>query len=152
MNTTAKIVIIIVLLAAIGGVIAVKINASHRLGADANAAAAPSVDPAPPQPAKALPQLIDLGATTCIPCKAMAPILEQLKHDFDGRFGVTFIDVWQEPAAGEAYGVQLIPTQIFFDAQGKELFRHVGFFSREQILATWKDLGFDFEPPAETSP
>jgi len=90
-----------------------------------------------------LPRLVDLGAGKCIPCKKMAPILEELKKDYAGRIEVEFIDVWKNPDAGKAYNVEMIPTQIFYDASGKELFRHVGFFGREDILAQWKELGVD---------
>ncbi|GMW02772.1 MAG: hypothetical protein AMXMBFR84_39080 [Candidatus Hydrogenedentota bacterium] len=91
----------------------------------------------------ALPKLIDLGAGKCIPCKAMAPILEALKSEFHGSFEVQFIDVWENPGAGEQYGIQLIPTQIFYDASGMERFRHEGFYSRDDILAKWKELGVE---------
>ena len=88
-----------------------------------------------------LPKLVDLGANKCIPCKAMAPILEELKKEYTGKLEVEFIDVWKNPDAGKPYKVQMIPTQIFFDASGKELFRHTGFFGKEDILAKWKELG-----------
>jgi len=93
----------------------------------------------------ALPRLVDLGATKCIPCKKMAPILESLKKDFQGKMEVEFIDVWENPDAGKAYAIKLIPTQIFFDAEGNELFRHQGFYSREDILGKWKELGVNLE-------
>ena len=92
-----------------------------------------------------LPRLLDLGATRCIPCKMMAPILEELKKEYAGRMDVEFIDVWQNPDAGKQYGIEMIPTQIFFDASGKELFRHVGFFGKEDILGKWKELGVDLD-------
>jgi thioredoxin 1 len=76
----------------------------------------------------------------------MAPILDELRKDFAGQFEVVFIDVWQNPQEGEKYDIQMIPTQIFYDAAGKELFRHQGFFSRDDILATWKANGFSFNP------
>lgn len=91
----------------------------------------------------ALPKLLDLGANKCIPCKAMAPILEELKKDYAGKLEVEFIDVWKNPDAGKPYKIQMIPTQIFFDASGKELFRHTGFYGRDDILAKWKELGVD---------
>lgn len=92
---------------------------------------------------KKLPKLIDLGADKCIPCKKMAPILEKLKEELKGKVDVEFIDVWKNPDAGQKYSIQLIPTQIFFDAEGKEAFRHVGFFSREDILAQLRKMGAD---------
>jgi thioredoxin 1 len=108
---------------------------------------APASSPATPASAssetKPLPRLLDLGAGKCIPCKMMAPILEELKKEYAGRLEVTFIDVWQNPDAGKAYGIEMIPSQIFYDADGRELFRHTGFFGKEDILAKWKELGVD---------
>jgi thioredoxin 1 len=92
-----------------------------------------------------LPRLVDLGADKCIPCKMMAPILEELKKDYDGTINVEFIDVWKEPDRAKEYGISIIPTQIFFDASGKELFRHEGFFSKEDILGKWKEFGINLE-------
>jgi thioredoxin 1 len=91
----------------------------------------------------ARPRLLDLGATTCIPCKKMAPVLEELRTEYEGRLDVEFVDVWKMPSVANQYGVQSIPTQIFFDASGKELFRHVGFFGKDEILNKWVELGVD---------
>ncbi len=96
---------------------------------------------------RALPQLIDLGANKCIPCKAMVPILDELKQSHSDQFQVTFIDVWKDKDSGQRYKVRIIPTQIFFSADGEELFRHEGFLSREEILDTWKQLGVTLQEP-----
>ena len=101
----------------------------------------PEDSAAAPAEESALPRLLDLGADKCVPCKMMAPILEELKTEFVGTFAVEFIDVWKNPDAAIPYGIKVIPTQIFFSAEGKELFRHQGFFSREDILAKWTELG-----------
>lgn len=93
---------------------------------------------------QALPRLVDLGADRCIPCKAMAPILVELRAEYAGRMQVDFIDVWKDPGAGDPYQIYAIPTQIFFGADGKELARHEGFISKADILATWKRVGVDF--------
>lgn len=98
------------------------------------------------EPAK-LPRLVDLGADKCIPCKMMAPVLADLKTNYVGRLEVEFIDVWKKPDAGKPYKIKLIPTQIFFGADGQERFRHEGFFSKEDILAKWKELGVDLGDP-----
>jgi len=90
---------------------------------------------------QALPRLVDLGAHACIPCRMMAPILTQLQKEYSSVFETEFIDVWQNPEAGQRYGIRVIPTQIFFDAEGRELYRHEGFFSREDILAAWERFG-----------
>lgn len=88
-----------------------------------------------------LPRLLDLGADKCVPCRMMAPILADLKNQYAGRMTVEFIDIWENPGAGEKYAVEMIPTQIFFNAEGRELFRHTGFLAKEDILAKWKELG-----------
>ena len=90
-----------------------------------------------------LPRLIDLGATKCIPCKEMAPILEELAETKKEYFEVLFFDVWENLDKGYEYGVRIIPTQIFFAANGEELYRHIGFYSREQILSKWREFGID---------
>jgi thioredoxin 1 len=109
---------------------------------DGAASREPSARVAVPS-AKAVPRLVDLGAGKCIPCKAMAPILEQLRADYAGRMDVVFVDVWQRPEEARTYGIQMIPTQIFYAADGRELARHEGFIDREQILARWKALGVE---------
>lgn len=91
-----------------------------------------------------VPKLVDLGAGKCIPCKMMAPILDELKQEFKGKFDVEVIDVWEHPEIGEVYRIRLIPTQIFFDEKDKELYRHEGFMSKQDILNKWKELGYDF--------
>jgi thioredoxin 1 len=93
-----------------------------------------------PKP-NALPKLVDLGAGKCIPCKMMAPILDELKETYADKLEVIFIDVWENPDKAKEYGIQMIPTQIFYDATEKELFRHEGFFSKEDILGKWKEFG-----------
>ena len=104
--------------------------------------------------ADALPKLLDLGSKQCIPCKQMAPILESLTQEYTGQFEVEFVDVWvpANTAIAEKHGIELIPTQIFFDAKGKELYRHEGFYSRAQILDKWQELGFTFGADAEHAP
>jgi len=90
---------------------------------------------------KPLPRLVDLGAGKCQACKMMTPVLEGLKNDYAGVFLTQFIDVWEQPEEAKQYDIRLIPTQIFFDASGQELFRHEGFYGKEDILAKWKELG-----------
>jgi thioredoxin 1 len=105
------------------------------------------------KPAKPV-RLVDLGAGKCVPCKMMAPILDQMEKDFQGRMDVVFIDVWKNADEGSKYKIRVIPTQIFYSPEGKELFRHEGFYSREDILKKWKELGYDFNvaPEKEKKP
>jgi len=153
MKHIKSIAIVAVLIVAVGVVIAIKQSKKpiapsiETAGVSETALqpATPAELPAPPSGAvQALPKLVDLGAGKCIPCKMMAPILEDLKKSHSNKFEVQFIDVWQNPEPGQHYGIRVIPTQIFFAPDGKELFRHEGFFGKDDILAKWKELGFTF--------
>jgi len=104
-------------------------------------AAGPSQSVTPTSSTRPLPRLVDLGAGKCIPCKAMAPILEGLKAEYAGRMEVQFIDVWKDPDAARPYDIRIIPTQVFQGADGKELARHEGFMAKDEILARWKAVG-----------
>jgi len=95
-----------------------------------------------------LPQLLDLGSTSCIPCKMMQPILEELDMEYKGQLVVKFIDVYKDSSIAEKYNIRGIPTQIFLDAEGKEISRNVGFMPKEDILARWKSLGYEFKKEA----
>jgi len=87
------------------------------------------------------PTMVDLGADGCRPCDMMTPILESLKKDYAGRANVLFAHVRKERILAARYGVQSIPVQVFFDKDGKEVFRHVGFFPKDQITAKLADMG-----------
>jgi thioredoxin 1 len=88
-----------------------------------------------------LPRVVDLGADKCVACKKLAPILEELKKEYAGRVTVEFIDVRKNPKAGEPYQIRVIPTQIFFDAEGKEVWRHEGFLPKADFVAKFAELG-----------
>ncbi|OGR29375.1 MAG: thiol reductase thioredoxin [Desulfuromonadales bacterium GWD2_61_12] len=87
------------------------------------------------------PTVIDLGARSCIPCKKMAPILEELSATYRGKANVLFIDVREDQAAARSFGIQMIPTQIFFDGKGQEVKRHVGFMDRPDLIDGLKAAG-----------
>lgn len=93
---------------------------------------------------KKRPVFLDLGADKCVACKAMVPVLAELSDRFGDRLEVQFIDVWKNGEAARKHGIGLIPTQIWFDENGKELRRHEGFISVEDTLVAWKELGYDF--------
>lgn len=95
----------------------------------------------PAASAAGLPRLVDVGAGKCIPCKAMAPILEEIRAEYAGRMEVQFIDAWKDPEAAKPYGIRIIPTQVFYGADGRELARHQGFMSKADILAQWRAVG-----------
>jgi len=88
-----------------------------------------------------LPKLLDFGAGTCIPCKKMAPILQELAEGYKGRVVIKIIEVYKERELTRANGIRLIPTQIFFDAKNQEVFRHEGFMDKEQIKKVFQRMG-----------
>lgn len=95
-----------------------------------------------------LPKIVDFGDKFCIPCKRMAPALEELKAEQSGKLDVQFVGVGDKeniPLA-EKHKIQVIPTQIFFDAAGKELWRHEGYISKHGILLKCRELGFALHP------
>jgi thioredoxin 1 len=106
---------------------------------NAGAPAAPVAD------ARPLPKLVDLGTTTCAPCKAMLGVVAELESGYGHQLAVEFINVQQQEDATRRYGVKVIPTQVFLDPEGKELFRHTGFFATEAIVAKWRDLGYPMD-------
>lgn len=92
-------------------------------------------------PVKGMVTMVDLGAKKCIPCKMMAPILEKLEKEYKGRAAIVFLDVWEDDKPAYRFKIRGIPTQIFFDKQGKEVYRHSGFMSEEEIVAQLKKMG-----------
>jgi thioredoxin 1 len=87
------------------------------------------------------PSLIDFGSTGCRPCDMMTPILETLKKKYEKQLNVLFVHVGKEQIFAARYGIQSIPVQIFFDKDGKEFFRHTGFFPQDEIEKKLTELG-----------
>jgi len=92
-------------------------------------------------PVQGMVTMVDIGAHECIPCKMMTPIIEELSQQYEGKAVIAFIDVWEHRTEGSKYGISSIPTQIFYDAQGKERFRHVGFLDKDSIVKKLAELG-----------
>jgi len=86
------------------------------------------------------PVLADFGRGTCIPCKMMKPILDRLAEELKGRVHVLILDTGEYGYLARRHRIRMIPTQIFFDAKGQEVFRHEGFMSRDDILSRLKAL------------
>ncbi len=87
------------------------------------------------------PALVDFGSTGCAPCEMMAPILETLKKKYEGKAHVLFVQVQEEQILAARYGIESIPVQIFFDKDGKEVFRHVGFYPQSEIEKKMAEMG-----------
>lgn len=87
--------------------------------------------------------LIDLGSDSCIPCKMMAPILEKLKARYRDKAEIVVIDVYKNRDQVKRFKIRAIPTQIFFDENGDEIFRHLGFMSEKDIVAKLREMGVE---------
>ena len=92
-------------------------------------------------PVKGMVTLVDLGADACIPCKMMAPIIAKLEKAYRGKAAIVFIDVWKDKDQAGRFGIRAIPTQIFFDENGKEIYRHTGFMSEADIVSKLAKMG-----------
>ena len=95
----------------------------------------------PQVPTPDMVTMVDLGAHKCIPCKLMAPIIKELQKEYKGRASIVFIDVWENREQAEKFGIRGIPTQIFYDKEGREVGRHMGFLDKKSIVAAFEKLG-----------
>lgn len=125
-----RVLTIIIVLAAISGVVVLKKNQQG------------TVTPLP-EHTPGTPRLLDLGSKGCTACTMMEPVLEELRETCKGTLQVDFIDVWEHEQVSTDYGIEIIPVQIFFNEDGKELYRHQGFISAADILNKFKELGID---------
>jgi len=86
--------------------------------------------------AKPIVTFIELGSVNCIPCRAMQPVMDSIRKKYPDQVSVLFYDVWTKE--GQPYGtkfkIRVIPTQVFLDKDGKEYYRHEGFFPEEELI------------------
>ncbi len=106
----------------------------------ASAAAKPAAASAGTPEAK-LPRMVDVGKTWCIPCKKMVAVLQEAELSYKGKAAIEFIDLDQHPEAADQYKVMMIPTQVFFTADGKEFERHVGYLPFEEVEKVFTKMG-----------
>ena len=89
------------------------------------------------------PTIAEFGSSTCAPCKQMRSILESLAVEYEGKVNVLIVDVYEQRELTQQYKIMAMPTQVFFDANGKEVFRHTGVFPKEDILSQLKSMGIE---------
>jgi thioredoxin 1 len=87
------------------------------------------------------PTMVEFGATGCVPCDMMQPILENLRKKYQDRLNIVFVHVGEEQILGARYGISSIPVQAFYDRSGKEVFRHTGFFAQAEVEKTLNEMG-----------
>ena len=90
-----------------------------------------------------LATFIEIGAAQCIPCKAMQPIMKEVAEKYKGQVKVVFHDVWTPQGKTDAmkYNIRMIPTQVFLDKNGREYYRHEGYFPKEELIKVLKMQG-----------
>lgn len=78
---------------------------------------------------------IELGSVNCIPCRKMQPVMKRIEEKYGNQIKVIFYDVWkpEQRHYAQKYHIRLIPTQIFLNKEGQEIFRHEGFFPESEI-------------------
>ncbi|MFA4949084.1 MAG: thioredoxin family protein [Candidatus Krumholzibacteriia bacterium] len=86
---------------------------------------------------------VEIGSVKCIPCKKMQPIMKEIEKEYVGKVKVVFYDVWTDEGKpyGKRYGIRVIPTQVFLDKDGKEYFRHEGYFPKDELVKVLKQKG-----------
>ncbi len=86
---------------------------------------------------------IELGSVNCIPCRMMQPVMKQIEEKYGSQVKVVFHDVWTEKGApfARVYRIRAIPTQVYFDSDDKEFFRHEGFHPFEEVEKVLKQRG-----------
>lgn len=86
---------------------------------------------------------VEIGSVNCIPCKAMQPIMKAVEEEYKGKVKIVFHDVWTEKGKTDAlkYNIRLIPTQVFLDKDGKEYFRHEGYYPKADVVRVIKMRG-----------
>ena len=142
MSKAQKIVVVVVLaVAAAGAIIAIKSGQPNSITTAEYKAltSRPTSNPSGP-----IPRLVVYSSQSCGPCQRLMPILVEIQKEYSGRMAVQVIDVNENESASAAQNIRATPTLIFYDAAGKEISRHEGLLSKQDILAKWKELGVSF--------
>ncbi|MCR4438729.1 MAG: thioredoxin domain-containing protein [bacterium] len=105
--------------------------------------AAQPPDPLEPALRSDKPTVLDLGSDSCVPCKMMKPIFAELEKEYKGKANILLLDVYEHRRLARQYQVRVIPTQVFFDHQGRVFWRHEGFMSKEEIVSKLRELGVE---------
>ena len=86
---------------------------------------------------------IELGSIKCIPCQKMQIVMDSIEKQYDKQVKIIFYDVWTKEGKpfGDQYKIHLIPTQVFLDEDGKEYFRHEGYFPFDDVKKILKQKG-----------
>ncbi|MFO7650635.1 MAG: thioredoxin family protein [bacterium] len=111
----------------------------------ATAAAKPAepVAEKPVERPKELPKMWDFGSENCIPCKEMLHILTPMMAEYKGRVDIRIINVYEDRERTQQFRIVTIPTQVFISPEGKELYRHIGVYPADSIVARFREFGWE---------
>lgn len=151
MKGKSAIILTLTGLALVAALVIRNANKDDAPPAPTRASIAAATAPTKPEAPKPRARFVELGSDSCQSCKAMIPILAELRAAHPDTLEVEFIDVWKHPDAAEPYKIRLIPSQVFFAPDGREIGRHEGFFPAEAIRARFAEQGFPLGPPAGKS-
>ncbi len=98
------------------------------------------LEPLPEIPAPGMVTMVSLGAESCLPCRMMQPILKELRNEYENQVVLPFVDIWKYTDQGQRFRITTIPTQIFYDQNGVEVFRHAGFLDKKAIVEILDEL------------
>ncbi len=98
------------------------------------------LEPLPEIPAPGMVTMVNLGAESCLPCRMMQPILKELRNEYENQVVIPFVDIWKYTDQGQRFRITTIPTQIFYDHRGEEVFRHTGFMEKTAVKEVLNDL------------
>ena len=104
---------------------------------------AQEAEPAPVFPVPGRVTVVDIGSDKCLPCQLMAKMMTELGAAYQGRAAFIFIDVWKHREVMDECGIDRMPTQIFYDQEGEEVFRHEGFMTKKAIVEKLEKLGIE---------
>ncbi len=96
----------------------------------------------PPAVSPAGPEILEFDRKFCPVCKESELIIQAMQAQYPGQFAVRRLYIDEEESYFRRYRVAIVPTQIFLDAAGKEVFRHEGVFAREKLLEKLRELKF----------
>ncbi len=136
-SNTLRILIVVTLIVALAIIIGAKDKPAGK-----QPPAVGAITGTPQTSAAKLPKMLELGSTTCTPCKAMEKVMDELRESYPDTLLVEFVNVEKSPDVAAKYKIDLIPTQVFLDLDGKEFYRHVGFFPKDDIVAVFEGKGF----------
>ena len=95
-----------------------------------------------PAPQKSRPAIYEFSRKLCPICRETEQVLLEVQGKYGEQFQVRVLYIDEDIKLFRQYQITIVPTQVFLDASGKEVFRHEGLFPREKLVVKLRELGF----------